>query len=142
MALVKYNRPNNDLFSRKFNDIVDEFFNNSTNFRNDSFMPIVDISETETEFEVSAELPGMKKEDIEVNLENGRLTLSGERNMETEQEEKNYHRVESRYGKFSRSFYLPDTIDEDNIKAQYQDGVLNITIGKNSEKVKKQIEIA
>ncbi len=143
MALIKYTRPNTDLFSRNFNDIVDEFFNNaSPNYRKDSFMPSVDVSETDTQFEVSVELPGLKKEDINVDLEKGRLTISGERKFKNDEEGKNYHRVETQYGKFSRSFYLPDTIDEDSILAKYEDGILNISINKSDEKVKKQIEIA
>ena len=143
MALIKYTRPNTDLFSRNFNDIVDEFFNNTaTNYRKDSYMPSVDVSETDKQFEVSVELPGLKKEDIIVDLEKGRLTISGERKFKNEEEGKNYHRVETQYGKFSRSFYLPDTIDEDSILAKYEDGILNISINKSDEKVKKQIEIA
>jgi len=143
MALIKYTRPNTDLFSRNFNDIVDEFFNNaSTNYRKDSFMPSVDVSETDKQFEVSVELPGLKKEDINVDLEKGSLTISGERKFKNEEEGKNYHRVETQYGKFSRSFYLPDIIDEDSILAKYEDGILHISINKSDEKVKKQIEIA
>lgn len=143
MALIKYSRPNTELFSRNFNDIVDEFFNNPTsNYRKDSFMPSVDVSETETQFELSVELPGLKKEDINVDLEKGRLTISGERKSSKEREGKNFHRVERQYGKFSRAFYLPETIDEESIVAKYEDGILNITINKSDEKVKKQIEIA
>ncbi|MDR9418014.1 Hsp20/alpha crystallin family protein [Gracilimonas sp.] len=142
MALINYTRPNRDLQSKNFSDILDEFFNESLNYRNDSFMPSVDISETEDNFEVSAALPGMNKEDITVDLENGRLTISGERKFENEEEGKNFHRVESKYGKFKRSFQLPDTINEDSIVAKYEDGVLNITIEKSEEKVKKQIKIS
>ncbi|MEQ9309648.1 MAG: Hsp20/alpha crystallin family protein [Balneolaceae bacterium] len=143
MALIKYNRPNTDLFSRNFNDIVDEFFNNSaTNYRKDNFMPSVDVTESDTQFEVSVELPGLKKEDINVDLEKGRLTISGERKSNKEEEGKNFHRIERQYGKFSRAFYLPESIDDESIIAKYEDGILNITINKSEEKVKKQIEIA
>lgn len=140
MALIKYNRPNTDLFSKTFNDIVDEFFNEER-YRRDSFIPSVDIAEDEEQFTISASLPGMKKDDISIDLENGRLSISGERKMETEEKNRNYHRVESQYGSFSRSFYLPDTIDEETVQAKYEDGVLNISIQKSKEKVKKQIEI-
>lgn len=140
MALIKYNRPNTDLFSKSFNDIVDEFFNDER-YRRDSFIPSVDISEDEEQFMISASLPGMKKDDISIDLENGRLSISGERKMENEEKSKNYHRVESQYGSFSRSFYLPDTIDEDSVEATYENGMLNISIQKSKEKVKKQIEI-
>lgn len=142
MALIKYNRPSRDLFSTNFNDLVDEFFNGSRNYRTDHFMPSVDIAEDEKQFEVSVVLPGMKKEDIKVDLENGRLNIRGERKMNKEEDGKNYYRVESSYGTFSRTFYLPDSVDEDSIEAKYEDGVLNITIQKSEDKVKKQIEIA
>lgn len=141
MALIKYSRPNTDLHSKNFSDILDEFFNESLNYRNDSFMPSVDISETDDQFNVSVALPGMSKEDINVDLDNGRLSISGERKFENEQEGKNYHRVESKFGSFNRSFQLPDSIDEDSIEAKYVNGVLNITIEKREEKVKKQIKI-
>jgi HSP20 family protein len=142
MALLKYSRPNVDLHSKNFSDILDEFFNESLNYRKDSFMPSVDIAETENEFEVSVALPGMSKEDINVDLENGRLSISGERRFENEENDKNFHRVESSYGSFNRSFQLPDTIDEDSIEAKYSNGVLNIIIAKREEKVKKQIKIS
>lgn len=143
MALIKYSRPSTDLFSRRFNDIVDEMFNtnNGMNYRQDGFMPSVDIAESESEFEISAQLPGLKKDAISIDLENGRLTISGERKFENEEEGKNYHRVETSYGSFSRSFYLPDSINEESINATYTDGVLNITIQKQEEKIKRQIEI-
>lgn len=142
MALIKYSRPNTNLYSKNFSDILDEFFNDSLNFRRDSFMPSVDISETDKEFEISVELPGMKKDDINVDLQHGRLTISGERKFENEENGKNFHRVESSFGSFSRSFQLPDSIDENSVVAKYEDGILNITIAKSEEKVKKQIKIA
>lgn len=142
MALVNYARPSTDLNNKRFSDILDEFFNDSLNTRKTTFKPSVDISETDNSFEVSVALPGLKKEDIQVDLDNGRLTISGERKFEKEEDGKNYHRVESSFGTFSRSFYLPDTIDENSVEAKYQDGVLNITIAKSEEKVKKQIEIS
>lgn len=142
MSLIKYNRPNDELLSRSFNDIIDEFFNNAPAFRKDRFMPSVDISEDEKQFEVSVALPGMKKEDIKVDLENGRLSISGERKMENQENGKNYYRVESAFGSFSRSFFLPDSVDEDSIEAKYEDGLLNITIQKDETKTRKQIEIA
>jgi HSP20 family protein len=131
-----------DLHSTRFSDVLDEFFNESLNYRKDSFMPSVDISETDTGFEVSVALPGMKKDDIQVDLENGELSISGERKFENEEEGKNYHRLETGYGTFRRSFQLPDSIDEESIKAVYQNGVLNITIDKSEQKVKKQIKIS
>lgn len=143
MALIKYTKPNADLFSRSFNDIIDEFFNTRSNsYRTDRFMPNIDVAETDKQFEISVELPGLKKEDIKVDLDNGRLTISGERFFEEKEEKKNYHRIETNYGAFTRSIYLPEEIDEDSINAKYEDGLLNITIAKSAEKAKKQIEIS
>lgn len=141
MTLVNYTRPKTSLQNRRFSDILDEFFNDM-NTRTDSFTPSVDISETEKEFEVSVALPGMNKEDINIDLDNGRLTISGERKFENEEKSKNFHRVESSFGSFTRSFQLPDSIDEESITAKYDNGMLNITIAKSEEKVKKQIEIS
>ncbi|MCR9131486.1 MAG: Hsp20/alpha crystallin family protein [bacterium] len=142
MGLIKYSRPDSDILSRSFDDLFNEFFSNTPSYKRDGFMPSVDISESEKQFELSVELPGMKKEDIKIDLENGRLTISGERKFKNEENEKNYHRVESRFGTFTRTFHLPDSIDEDTITAKYTDGILNITIDKSEDKVKKQIEIA
>lgn len=142
MGLIKYSRPESDILSRSFDDLFNEFFSNTPSYKRDGFMPSVDISETEAQFELSVELPGMKKEDIKLDLENGRLTISGERKFENKENGKNFHRVESRFGTFNRTFHLPDSIDEDTIGATYTNGILNITIDKSEDKVKKQIEIA
>lgn len=142
MTLVRYNRPGNNLASKRFSDIMDEFFNDAVNTRRDNFVPGIDISETDTQFQISVELPGMKKEDISVNLENRQLTISGERKFKDEEKGKTYHRVETNYGSFNRSFQLPDNVEEQTISASYEDGILNITIDKSEEQVKKQIEIS
>jgi HSP20 family protein len=142
MALLKYTRPNVDLHSKRFSDVLDEFFNESMNYRKDSFTPSVDISETDNDFEIAVTIPGVNKEDITVDLEHGRLTISGERKFENEENGKNYHRLESGYGSFTRSFQLPDSIDEESIEAAYENGILNITIAKSEQKVKKQIKIS
>lgn len=141
MTLIRYNRPNKDLFSKNFSDVMDEFFNDVVNQRNNSFVPGIDISETNDSFEVTVELPGMNKEDIDISLDNSRLTISGERKFEEKEDGKTYHRVETRYGSFNRSFQLPDNVDEESINATYKNGLLNITIKKTQDKVKKQIEI-
>ena len=127
--------------SKRFSDIMDEFFNDAVNTRQDNFVPGIDIAETDNQFEISAELPGMKKEDITISLDNSRLTISGERSFKEEEEGKTFHRVETSYGSFNRSFQLPDNVDEESINASYEDGLLNITIAKREDKVKKQIEI-
>lgn len=142
MALIKYARPNADMHSTRFSDILDEFFNESVNYKKDSFMPSVDVSETENTFEIEVALPGINKEDINVDLDKGRLTISGERKFEKEEDGKNYHRVESSFGAFTRSFQLPDSIDEDSISASYKNGMLNINIAKSEEKASKRIKIS
>jgi len=141
MTLLRYNRPGRELVSRNFSDLMDEFFDDVVNTRNDSFVPGIDIAETEAQFLVSVELPGMEKKDIDVSLDNGRLTVSGERKFEEEEKGRTYHRVETKYGSFSRSFQLPDNIDENSINAKYENGILNISIDKSEDKVKKQIKI-
>lgn len=142
MTLLKYNRPNRNVMSKNFSDIMDEFFNDVVNTRDNSFVPGIDISETDNQFLISAELPGMSKDDIDVSLDNGRLSISGERKFEQEEEGKTFHRVETRYGSFNRSFQLPDNVDEESINATYEDGLLNISIDKAEDKVKKKIEIS
>lgn len=140
MSLIKYRRPNQDLLSRPFTDILDEMFND-VRTTNERFLPSIDIAETEKAFEIKAQLPGITKDDINIDLENGRLTISGERKLENEDNNKKYHRVETQYGSFTRSFQLPDSIDQDSIAANFENGVLNITIEKNEEKAKRKIEI-
>jgi HSP20 family protein len=105
------------------------------------WMPTVDISETEGEFLLKAELPEVRKDDVKVTVENGVLTLQGERRQEKEDKGKRFHRVERSYGSFVRSFSLPESVDESGVKAEYKDGVLSLHLPK-SEKVKpKAIEV-
>jgi len=139
---MRYNRPDNDVTSKRFSDIMDEFFNDALSARRDNFVPSIDISESDDSFLISAELPGMSKEDIDISLENGRLSISGERSFEKEEKNKKFHRVETKYGSFERSFQLPDNVDEESISASYENGLLNITIEKSEQEVKKQIEIS
>ncbi|NGP87627.1 Hsp20/alpha crystallin family protein [Fodinibius halophilus] len=142
MTLMKYTRPGSNAMSKQFSDIMDEFFNDAVNSRRNSFVPSIDISETEEDFQITAELPGMEKDDIAVNLENSRLSISGERSFEKEETGKKFHRVESKYGSFERSFQLPDNVDEDSISATYDNGLLNISIQKSEQEVTKKIEIS
>ncbi len=105
------------------------------------WIPMVDISETEGEYLIKAELPEVKKEDVKVTVEDGVLTLQGERRQEKEEKGKKYHRVERSYGSFIRSFTLPESVDEGGVKAEYKDGVLNLHLPK-TEKVKpKAIDV-
>lgn len=102
----------------------------------------VDISEDEKAMHIEAELPGAKKEDIKLQVEDGILTISAERKQETEEKKKNYHRVERIYGHFSRSFTLGDNVDQEHIDAKYDNGVLHVTLPKTEQpKSTKQISV-
>ena len=105
------------------------------------WQPAVDIVETKDSFEVKAELPGMKKDDIKIEFEDGVLTLTGERKSEKEDKDKNFYRMERRYGKFQRCFALPKNVKVEEIKASYKDGVLTVNIPKAEEAKAKEIEI-
>jgi len=106
-----------------------------------TWSPSVDIFESEGEIVVKAELPGMERKDIVLNLENNVLTLKGERRFEKETKEENYHRIERSYGSFSRAFSIPAIVDEEKIRADYKDGVLKIALPKKEQAKAKQIKI-
>ncbi len=101
-----------------------------------------DVSESDDALEVSAELPGLDEKDIEVSLENGLLTVKGEKKAESEQKGKNYHVTERRYGSFRRSFHLPDTVDEDKVQAKFDKGVLRVILPKVAEAKRKARKIS
>ena len=103
--------------------------------------PSVDISETDDEYLVRAELPAVKKEDVRVTVDDGMLTISGERKQKTEEKKEKVHRVETVYGKFSRSFSLPDNIDAASIRAESKDGVITVHVAKAKVEAKKPTEI-
>ena len=93
--------------------------------------PSVDIGENDKEYVVKAELPEVKKEDIKVNIEDGTLSISGERRVEKEETGMKFHRVERAYGRFERTFGLPDQADPDKITSEYKDGILTVHLPKN-----------
>ena len=103
--------------------------------------PSVDISETEGEYLIRAALPGVKKEDAKVMVEDGMLTLSGERQQQEELKDEKFHKVESFYGNFSRSFALPDKVDDKAIRADSRDGVLTVHVPKVKVEAKKPTTI-
>lgn len=106
------------------------------------WQPSVDISETPEHFVIAAELPDVKREDIKVTVDNGVLTLKGERRLNKEEKGKKFHRVERSYGSFVRAFSLPDNVDETRIKADAKDGVLTLTLGKAVKEKPKTIEVS
>lgn len=103
--------------------------------------PLVDIEENEKEYLVKAELPEIKKDEVKVTVENGVLTIAGERKFEKEEKGKKYHRVERSYGSFVRSFTLPEDADGTKVSAEYKDGVLRVHLPKSEQAKPKAIEV-
>jgi HSP20 family protein len=141
MAIVRWNPLGSlagmeiDRLNRMFADFQNEAFNQA-------WVPAVDIYETDAhEVVIKAELPDVKKEDINVTFENNVLTLSGERKQEETTKREQYQRVERHFGSFSRSFTLPATVDASRIVASYKDGVLTIRLPRREEAKPKQISV-
>lgn len=103
--------------------------------------PSVDIVEDEKEWLVKADLPEVKKEDVKVTVENGVLTITGERKFEKEEKDKKYHRIERAYGNFYRSFALPDAADGSKVSAEFKDGVLEVHLPKSEKAKPKAVEV-
>lgn len=105
------------------------------------WMPIVDITEDDKEFLIKAELPEVRKEDVKVTVENGVLTISGERKFEKEEKGRRYHRIERAYGNFARSFAVPDDADPAKVKAEFKDGVLAVHLAKSEKARPRSIDV-
>jgi HSP20 family protein len=106
-----------------------------------SWAPPVDIFEQDGNIVLKAEIPGIEPKDVELRVENNVLTIKGERKLENEVKRESYHRVERAYGVFTRQFTLPTTVDAENIKAEYKDGMLKVSLPKREEAKPKQISI-
>ena len=106
-----------------------------------NFAPAVDVYEDEHSVTLKIEVPGIDEKDIDVRIENRTLTVHGERKFEKEEKEENYRRVERQYGSFSRTFTLPNTVDTENVSADYEKGVLKIKLTKKAEAKPKQIRV-
>ncbi len=146
MAIVRW-QPFHDLagVQERMNRIFDEAFRGGSEDDwsfGGAWAPSVDIYEHEGHIVLKAELPGIDPKDVDVRVENNVLTLRGERKLDTEIKREDYHRVERAYGKFSRSFTLPSVVDTDKIKAEYNHGVLQVSIPQKEEAKPKQISIA
>lgn len=108
-----------------------------------SFSPAIDVYEDEKAYQLKVELPGVNTDEVKIDVDNGVLTLSGERKLEKEDKRDGYHRIERSYGSFSRSFTLPDHVVADDISANYKDGVLTLTLPKTEKQpTAKQIPIS
>jgi HSP20 family protein len=130
-------RPRRDLFDLFLDDLaLPDFWTTEK-----GWMPAFDVSETENEIVVKAELPGMDVKDIDIALTDGLLTIKGERKMEKEDKEENYHRIERQFGSFSRSLNLGTKVRADGIEAGYKDGILTVTLPKAEENKPKKIEV-
>jgi HSP20 family protein len=111
-----------------FQDAVHRLLNDQNQAR--PWSPAVDILETETHLIFKVDVAGLSEKDIDVQIENGTMTLKGERKFEKDEKVKGYHRIERSYGVFARSFTLPDTVDPEGVRADYAQGVLTITLAK------------
>jgi HSP20 family protein len=150
MTLVKF-KPAHELshiekrLKKFFEDFDSPFFGDLglKSFNSNVFTPRVDVTEDKDNLYVHAEIPGVEKNAVKINIVGDVLTISGEKKTEQKDESKNYYRIERNYGAFSRSFTLPAEVVTDKISAEYKDGVLNITLPKTEEAkvVEKQIEI-
>jgi HSP20 family protein len=106
-----------------------------------AFVPPVDIYEDDHKIVLKLEVPGLKQEDLDIQLENNTLTVRGERKFEKEEKEENFHRIERRYGSFYRAFTIPNTVNPESIKASYDAGVLRVELEKRAEAKPKQIKV-
>jgi HSP20 family protein len=127
---------------------MDELFHNrlasvlgGEGLQSAAWSPVVDIEESAEAYTIRAELPGLSKEKVKVTVENGALTLSGERDLERRVETKTFHRVERSHGTFTRSFTLPDDVGPESVAANFKDGLLEIQITKREEALPKSIEV-
>ena len=138
-------RPRMDMPATRFRDELDRFFEQPDFALSDLFggwTPAVDVLEDKDKLTVKAELPGFKREDINVSLHEDNLILSGERRCENEQKEGEFYRCERYYGRFHRSIPLPASVDMGKIDAKYRDGILTVTLPKAEKAKGKRIEVA
>lgn len=129
-----------DEFSRIFTGGLPRFFGGEEVFTG-KWSPNVDIFENEGSIVLEADLPGMKAEDFNLSIENYRLTLTGERKFEKEDKGENWHRVERNYGTFTRTFTLPNTVNVEEVRAEFKDGVLRVTLPKRDEVKARNINV-
>jgi HSP20 family protein len=146
MSIVRYD-PFRDLrtlqeeVNRLFSTNLTRAFGDDESIGRGAWSPSVDIFENKDQIVLEAELPGMKQEDFDLSIENNVITLRGERRFEKTQETDNYHRVERSYGSFTRSFTLPPTVSGEGATAEYNNGVLRVTLPKREEAKPRRIEV-
>lgn len=137
--------PTTTRYAEPFDHLFDTFFGNAGRPANGNSLmraPETDVVETEREIRVITEMPGLKRENIDIDIENNVLTIRGEkREQRTEGEQGRWHLAERRYGTFTRSFVLPRDVDADNIQASFSDGVLTVTVPKSEKARRRRIQI-
>lgn len=142
MKLIQFDRPALAAFGVRqltnLQDEIDRLFDNSVQ----PWTPSLDVHEDKDNFTIRVELPGLKREDIDISLDNGTLVISGERKVENVSEDTAVHRREFSYGKFQRVLNLPSEVTADKVKAQYKDGILTVTLAKAEAAKPKQIAIS
>lgn len=145
MAIIRWD-PFRDLVTlrEKMNRLFEDYYPARTEEKDmvaGTWAPSVDIYETENELVLTAELPGIKEDDIEIKLEDNTLTIKGDRRFEKETKEENYHRIERSYGSFLRSFTLPAYIEQEKIEAEHENGVLKIAMPKKQESKSRKVKV-
>ncbi|MGE4318119.1 MAG: Hsp20/alpha crystallin family protein [Deferribacterales bacterium] len=142
MAIVRWD-PLKDLMTMhdRMNKIFDETLSKTAQAGYGDWLPPVDIYETETDVVLVAELPGVKEEELDIQMSDGVLTLKGDKKYPIEGDSDNYYRLERSYGKFNRSFTIPSTVDVNSVKASLKDGLLKITLKKRTEIQPKVIKV-
>ena len=136
--LVKWN-PVSALLNN--GSLLDDFFNTDFPVHSRGFDPVIDVKENEKNFIITAELPGLSKDDFKLTVEDNSLTLEGEKKVEKEEKSDNLYRTERSYGAFKRVFRLTDSVDSKKIAADYTNGILSVTVPKTEKAKPKQIEV-
>ena len=125
----------------RVNSLFRDFNDGESSLTTTNFIPAVDLCEDEKRIVLKLEVPGIPEKDLDVTVENNTLVVKGERKFEKEEKEENFHRIERRYGSFSRAFTLPTTVEPENIDAKYDNGVLKLELKKKPEAQPKQIKV-
>ena len=142
MKIVSYN-PGLVPFNRNFLDLFEDLFDDSLTsaVTGKEWTPRVDIYEKDGNYVVKADMPGMEEKDLNVEIKDNILTLSGSKEEEKETKDKNYHRVERTSGSFTRTFHIPEGVEADQVRAEYNKGVLTVTLPKSKKAEPKKIEV-
>ncbi|MBT3945254.1 MAG: Hsp20/alpha crystallin family protein [Candidatus Marinimicrobia bacterium] len=143
MTLVKWTPRPRSLFD-DMDNMISNVFEKDWNFpvqSKSNWSPAVDVNESDSSFMLTADIPGLTKKEVNVNVSNNVLSISGERKIEDEKESDNFHYRERLYGSFSRTFNLPETVKEEDISASFKNGILSITLPKHEIELPKEREI-